>query len=51
MMETVAVYLGMAFVGTIVICLVWTICSYIADAKRPCNKLEENIRKWEEKTR
>ena len=46
-MEMIAVIFGMTFVGMIVICMVWTICSYIADAYSPNNKLEENIKKFE----
>ena len=48
-METIAQVFGMTFVGVILICLVWTICSYIAEAYTPNNKLEENIRAFDKK--
>ena len=48
-MEIVTLTLGGIFVGIILICLVWTIGSYIADAYAPNNKLEENIKKLEKK--
>tara|TARA_R110002020_G_scaffold221994_1_gene430263 strand:+ start:1395 stop:1553 length:159 start_codon:yes stop_codon:yes gene_type:complete len=48
-METVAVILGLVFVGIILLCLIGTIGSYIADAYAPNNKLEENIKKLERK--
>ena len=45
MAETIAVTLGMIFVGTIVICLTWTILSYIVNEATSANKrLEENIK-------
>ena len=50
-METIAQVFGMTFVGIILICLVWTIGSYIADANAPNNKLEDNIKKFDKKTR
>ena len=49
--ETIAVIFGMIFIGTILICLVWTIMSYIADEYAPNNKLEDNIKKFDKKTR
>ena len=50
-MEVVAQVFGLSFVGIILICLVWTIGSYIADAHSPNNKLEENMKKLNKKTR
>jgi|TARA_R110002096_G_scaffold422684_1_gene629373 hypothetical protein len=50
-METIAVIFGMIFVGTILVCLVWTIMGYIVDAYDPNNKLEDNIKKFDKKTR
>ena len=47
--ETIAVILASIFVGIILICLVWTIGSYIADTYSPNNKLEENIKNLEKK--
>ena len=47
MAETIAVIFGMVFVGTILICLVWTILSYIFEATSRDNKLEENIKRWD----
>ena len=43
-METVALIFAMVFVGTILVCLAWTICSYIAEAYSPNNKLEKNLK-------
>jgi len=40
---------GITFVGTILVCLVWTIGSYIAETYSPNNKLEENIKKFNKK--
>jgi hypothetical protein len=50
-METVAVIFGMTFVGIIVCCIGWMVMSYIADAYSPNNKLEENLKKFENKKR
>jgi len=49
--ETIAVIFGMIFIGTILICLIWTIMSYIADAYAPNNKLENNIKKFDKQKR
>ena len=49
--ETIAVIFGMIFIGTILICLIWTIMSYIADAYAPNNKLEDNIKKFDKQKR
>jgi len=51
MIDTIAVIFGMTFVGVILICLVWTILGYITEAYAPNNKLEENIRKFDKKSR
>lgn len=48
-MDTVAVILALIFVGIILICLVWEIGRYIADAYSPNNKLEENIKRLDKK--
>ena len=40
---------GMTFIGIIVVCLTWTICSYMFEANSPNNKLEENIKKYNNK--
>ena len=50
-MEVVAQVFGLSFVGIILICLVWTIGSYIANEHSPNNKLEENLKKLNKKTR
>jgi hypothetical protein len=50
-METVVQFLGLSFVGIILICLVWTIGSYIAEAFSPNNKLEDNMKKWNKQRR
>ena len=50
--ETVAVILGISFVSIILICLVWTIMSYIADASASSNnKLEDNIKEYDRQKR
>ncbi len=51
MMETVAQIFGMTFVCIIIICLVWTIGSYIAEAYSPNNKLEDNLKRFDKKSR
>ena len=48
-MEMAAQIFGITFVGTILVCLVWTIGSYIAETYSPNNKLEENIKKINKK--
>ena len=48
-MEIAAQIFGITFVGTILVCLVWTIGSYIAETYSPNNKLEENIKKFNKK--
>ena len=45
-MDTIAQIFGMTFVGTILVCLIWTIGSYIYT---PNNKLEENLKKLDKK--
>ena len=40
---------GMIFLGTILVCLIWTIGNYIAEASSPNNKLQENIKKFDKK--
>jgi hypothetical protein len=49
--DTIAMIFGMTFIGIILICLVWTILSYIMEAYNPKNKLEENIKKFDKKMR
>ncbi len=41
------VIFGTVFVGIIMICLIWTILSYISEAYAPNNKLEDNIKKFD----
>jgi len=48
-MDTTATIFGLVFVGTIVVCLAWTIMSYITEACSPNNKLEENIKEFDKK--
>ena len=48
-MEIIIQILGMAFVGIIMICIGWTIVEYIFGLSKPKNRLEENIKKYEEK--
>ena len=45
-MEIVAQIFAITFVGTILVCLVWTIGSYIAETYSPNNKLEENMKNF-----
>jgi len=46
-MEMVAQVFGMTFIGVILVCLIWTIGSYIAEIYSPNNKLEENIKEFD----
>jgi len=48
--ETIAVFLGMAFVGIIVICVIWTILGYIWN-RADSNEIEENMKKFENQKR
>ena len=48
-MEMVAQMFGMTFIGIILVCLVWTIGSYISEAYPPNNKLEENMKEFDKK--
>ena len=45
----IAQVLGMTFIGIIVVCLIWTICSYIAsdDAMDRNKKLLENMKNFD----
>jgi len=49
MIEMAAQVFAMVFIGTILVCLVWTIGSYIAEAYSPNNKLKENMKKMDKK--
>jgi len=51
MIDTIAVIFGMTFVGVILICLIWTIMSYISEAYAPNSKLEQNIKEFDKKTK
>ena len=51
MIETIAQIFGLTFVGIILICIVITFGSYIAESFSPNNKLEENIKKFEKRSR
>jgi hypothetical protein len=44
MVEQVATIFGMIFLGTILVCLIWTILSYILEAHYPKNKIEEHFK-------
>ena len=50
MIEIVAQIFGLTFVGIILICLVWTIMSYIFENKQD-NKLIENMKKLNKTTK
>ena len=49
MIEMVAQIFGLTFVGIIAICIVITFGSYIAESFSPNNKLEKNIKKFNNK--
>ena len=49
MIEMVAQIFGMAFIGVIALCLIWTIGNSIAEASSPNNKLKENLKKFDNK--
>ena len=48
-MEMIVQILGMAFVGIIMICIGWTIVEYIFNGFGDSNKLEENMKKFDQK--
>ena len=48
-MEVTQIF-GITFIGIIVVCLVWTISSYIYRSYSPSNKLEENLKKFDDLT-
>jgi len=43
--QTIAQIFGMTFVGIIMFCMGWTICSYIAEAYSQNNKIQQNEKK------
>jgi protein-S-isoprenylcysteine O-methyltransferase Ste14 len=51
MVQTVAQIFGMAFVSIIMICIVWTVCSYIANGweDKPVDK--KNKKLWDNMNR
>ena len=51
-MEIVAQIFGMTFVGIILVCLVWTVMSYIfsSDSLKGNKKLLDNMEKYMEKS-
>jgi len=49
MTETIAMIFGMTFIGIILVCLIWTICSYIFEAYRSENNLERNMKEYDNK--
>ena len=46
MTEKVATIFGMIFMGVIVVCLVWTVLSYILEASIPKNKIEKHFKNF-----
>lgn len=46
MTEQVATILGIIFIGIIMVCLVWTVLSYIVEAYSPKNKIEEHFKNF-----
>ena len=49
MTETIAMIFGMTFIGIILVCLIWTICSYIFETYRSENNLERNMKEYDNK--
>ena len=48
-MEMLAQVFAILFVGTILVCLVWTIGNYISEAYSPNNKLKKNLKNFSNK--
>ena len=50
-MDTIAQIFGMTFVGIILVCLVWTIMSYLfsSDSLKGNKKLLDNIKEFDKK--
>ena len=46
MIEQAATLFGMVFMGLILVCLIWTILSYILETCSPKNKIEEHFKKY-----
>lgn len=46
MIEQAATLFGMVFMGLIIVCLIWTILSYILETRSPKNKIEEHFKKY-----
>jgi flagellar biosynthesis protein FlhB len=46
MIEQAATLFGMVFMGLILVCLIWTILSYILETRSPKNKIEEHFKKY-----
>ena len=44
MIEQAATLFGTAFIGLILVCLIWTILSYVLEARYPKNKIEEHFK-------
>ena len=44
MIEQAATIFGMVFMGLILVCIIWTILSYILEAHYPKNKIEEHFK-------
>ena len=44
MVEQITTIFGMIFLGTIPVCLIWTILSYVLEAHFPKNKIEEHFK-------
>ena len=45
MIEQAATIFRTAFIGLILVCLIWTILSYILETRSPKNKIEEHFKK------
>ncbi|MBC8298092.1 MAG: hypothetical protein H8E55_20165 [Pelagibacterales bacterium] len=46
MIEQAATIFGIAFMGSILVCIIWTILSYILKTRSPKNKIEEHFKKY-----
>lgn len=46
MIEQAATLFGMVFMGLILVCVIWTILSYILETRLPKNKIEEHFKKY-----
>jgi|TARA_R110000744_G_C19256673_1_gene550889 hypothetical protein len=48
-MENIIIVFGISFVGMILICLAWTVIEYVFIAYQKENKLERNMKEYDNK--